>query len=75
MQTGISAHLAVNIQFYYKSLTAAGKGWGIKDGKGINQRTFMHNPWTLTTIWGLVCSGERVGLSGGREREKKQEQL
>ena len=39
----------------------------MKDGEGINQREFMHNPWTWTTTWG----GERVGLGGGGEREKK----
>ena len=43
----------------------------MKDGEGFNQRTFMHNPWTQTTIWGVVWVGEGVELGGGREREKK----
>ena len=47
----------------------------MKDGEGINQTTFMHNPWTQTTIWGLAWGGERVGLDGGEEREKTLEQL
>ena len=38
----------------------------MKDGKEINQRTFMHNPWAQTTIWGLA-------RGGGGEREKEQE--
>ena len=43
----------------------------MKDGKGINQRTCMHNPQTLTTKWKLTWRGERVGLNGGDERKKK----
>ena len=50
-------------------------GDGMKDGKGFNQRTFMHNPWMQTTIWGLAWGGERRGLGGDGEREKKREQL
>ena len=47
----------------------------MKGGEGIDQRTFMHKPCTRTTIWGLAWRGERVGLGGGEEREKKWEQL
>ena len=43
----------------------------MKDGEGINQRTFMDNPWTLTTIWGLTKGGERTWGDGGGDREKK----
>ena len=42
----------------------------MKDGEGINQRTFMHNPWTRTTIWGLAWDGEMVGMGVSGEREK-----
>ena len=45
----------------------------MKDGERIKQRTFMHNAWTI--IWGLAWGGEKVGLGGGGEREKKWEQL
>ena len=47
----------------------------MEDGEGINQKTFMQNPWTWTTMWGLCWGGERVRLGGGKEREKKREQL
>ena len=43
----------------------------MKDGKGINQRIFMHDPWTWTTMWGLTERSEREGLGGGGKREKK----
>lgn len=45
----------------------------MKDIKEFNQRTFMHNLWTQTTIWGLAWGGEQVGRGGGRKTEKKQE--
>lgn len=38
----------------------------MKDGEGINQRTFRHSPWTQTKMWVLTWSGERVTL----EKEK-----
>ena len=34
---------------------------GMKDSEGINQRTFMENLWTLTTLWGLHWDGHPVG--------------
>ena len=37
----------------------------MKDGEGINQRTFIHDSWTQTIIWGLNETGEGVGLHGG----------
>ena len=42
----------------------------MKDGEGINQRTFMHSLWTPTMICGLTEGGKRAGLSGGRKRGK-----
>ena len=45
----------------------------IKDGGGLNQRTFMHNRWTQTTIRGLAWGGEKMGPGRGEEREKKRE--
>ena len=30
----------------------------MKDGEGINQRTFMQNP--RTTMWGLAWGGKKV---------------
>ena len=47
----------------------------MKDIEGINQRIFMYNSWTWTTIWKLVLGGKRVGLVGGGDREKKWEQV
>ena len=47
----------------------------MKDGRGINQRTQMHNLWTQTAMRGGAWGAEGVGLGGGGEREKKQEQL
>ena len=43
----------------------------MEDGERINQRAFMRNPGTPTTMWGLTWGVERVGLGGGGEREKK----
>ena len=34
-------------------------------GEGINQRTFIHNQWTQTTMWGLASGGERMYLDEG----------
>ena len=36
-----------------------------------HKRTFMHDSWTQTAIWGWTEGGERVGLGGGGQREKK----
>ena len=38
----------------------------MKDGEGINQRTFVHNPWAWTIIWRLAWGGEKGGKSGWR---------
>ena len=38
----------------------------MKDGEEINQRTFMHNPWIPTIMWGLAWVGESVGLEKER---------
>ena len=43
----------------------------MRDGEGINQRTCMHNPWTRTITGALAWAGERLGLGGGEEKEKK----
>ena len=48
------------------------RGNEMKD-EGINQRTYMYNPWSRTTIWALAWGGERIGLGKGEEREKKQD--
>ena len=45
------------------------------DGEEINQRTFMHDPLTRTTIRELTERGERVGLGEGGQRGKKQGEL
>ena len=29
------------------------RGAWMKVGEGISQRTYIHNPWTQTTVWGL----------------------
>ena len=42
----------------------------MKKGEGISQRTYMHDPWTQTTVWGWP-EGSRgrgwveVGRGGG----------
>ena len=41
----------------------------MKDGEGINQKTYIHNPWTQTTTRGLAEGGEKVELGGGEKRE------
>ena len=48
-----------------------GKGGdGMKDDEGINQRTFMHSPWSWRTVWGLAWGAERGGVGEGREGKK-----
>ena len=47
----------------------------MEDGEGSNQRIFMHDPRTWTTIWGFAEGGERVGLGAGGKGEEKVEQL
>ena len=34
-----------------------GRGDGMREGKGIRQRTYMHGTWTWTTEWGLPEGG------------------
>ena len=34
----------------------------MKEGEGISQRTYMHGPWTWTTVWG---SPEGTGGGAG----------
>ena len=41
-----------------------GGGDGLKEGEGISQRTYMHDPWTWTTVWGLTME-VGGGLGGG----------
>ena len=36
----------------------------MRDGEGINQRTFVHNSWTQIAIWPLA------GLEGGWDWEE-----
>ena len=44
-------------------------GVWLKEGEGISQGTYMHYPWTWTTVWGLP-EGERRGLGEGGQKEK-----
>ena len=41
-----------------------GDGDRLKEGEGISQRTYMHDPWTWTTVGGLAVR-VGVGLSEG----------
>ena len=57
----------------WNRLTAAGLGGGhagcMKDGEGINQRTFMYNPWARTKNVGIGLGWRaRVG-EGGKDRK------
>ena len=36
----------------------------MKEGEGVNLRTYMKDPWTWTTVWGVTMEME-VGLGGG----------
>ena len=31
----------------------SGQGWGdwMKEGEGINKKTYMYNPWTQASVW------------------------
>ena len=42
----------------------------MKGGEGVNQKIFM-----VTDNMGIDLGGEKVGLSGGGEREKKWKKL
>ena len=42
----------------------------MKDGEGISQKTFMHDPWPRTMIEGLTGRREGMGLRGGGQRGK-----
>ena len=44
-------------------------GDSLKEGEGISERTYMKDPWTGMTKWGLTTEVE-VGLSGEDLREK-----
>ena len=46
----------------------------MKEGEGISQRTYMHDPWTWTTVWGLTV-GLGGGLGGGGQSREKLGQL
>ena len=37
----------------------------MKEGEGISQRTYVPDPWTWTTVWGLPEGVGRVSLAGG----------
>ena len=50
------------------SCQSGGRDW-MKDGEGSSQRTFMHDPWTWTKVWGLTEGGVGVRLCGGGPRE------
>ena len=39
---------------------------GLKDGEGINQRTYMNDPWTWTLVWGLTVAVGRWGKLSGK---------
>ena len=41
-----------------------GGGDCLKEGEGITQRTYMKDPWTGATVWGLTME---VGGGLGRE--------
>ena len=40
---------------------------GMKEGEGISQRIYMHDPQTQRTVWGWP-EGRGQGLGGGRQR-------
>ena len=54
-----------------RQLREGRQGYWMKDGEGINQRTFMNNQWTWTTIQGMTQGGERVGPGKGENAETK----
>ena len=41
-----------------------GGGYCLKEGEGINQRTYMKDSWTWSTVWGLTMEVEER-LGGG----------
>ena len=41
----------------------------MKEGEVISQRTYMHDPWTRTTVQGLTVGVEVLG-EGGAKGEK-----
>ena len=46
---------------------AGGCGDWLKASEGTSDRTFMHDPWTWTTVWGTDCRSQRVGwVEGGK---------
>lgn len=44
-----------------------GGAW-VKDGEGVSQRTYMHDPWTQTTAWGWPEGRGAAGAGCGRQR-------
>ena len=42
----------------------------MKEGAGISQRMYMKDPWTRTTVRGMIMEVEG-GLDGGGQRKKK----
>ena len=62
--------LVLHVHFLFAiSKNGGGAEW-MKDGEEVNQRTFMHNPWTWTTIQGLAWRAGGGACEGG-QREKK----
>ena len=48
-------------------LAGAGRGRDrLKGGEGINQRAFMPDPWTRSTMWGLAWDGDRGWVQVGK---------
>ena len=51
----------------WNTLTAVrgeeGGGDYLKEGEGISQRTYMHDSWTWTTVWGLTVGAGWAGWS------------
>ena len=44
-------------------------GWDwLKEGEGTRQRTYRHEPWTWTMVWGLTW--EQGGLEEGGQKGK-----
>ena len=37
----------------------------LKEGEGVSHRTYMKDPWTWTTVWGLTMEVGVGGLDGG----------
>ena len=55
---------------YMKQTDSWQVGDWARDGEGINQKTFVHDPWIQIIIWGLTDGGVEVGPGGSRKKEK-----